>query len=105
MATLNELRTGVWQDLQLPELVEHYPTMLAHSERRLLHWMARDVWEGWGAIVDAGCFLGGSTASFASGLRARSEPPAGGGSQPPISTYDRFEAEQYMVDAGYFDRW
>ncbi len=104
MANLSELRTGVWQDLELPELLEHYPTMLAHDERRLLHWMARDVWEGWGAIVDAGCFLGGSTASFASGLRARAAMPAGG-PQPPIATYDRFEAERYMVDAGYFERW
>jgi hypothetical protein len=105
MADLGELRSGVWQDLELPELVDGYPTMLAHGERRLLHWMARDVWEGWGAIVDAGCFLGGSTVSFATGLRARATAPAHDRPRPPISTYDRFEAESYMVDAGYFDRW
>lgn len=79
--------------------------MLTHDERRLLHWLARDVWEGWGAIVDAGCFLGGSTVSFASGLQARTAAPASNGPRPPIWSYDRFEAEQYMVDQGYFARW
>ena len=104
MADLDLLRAGGWRDLALPPLLDAYPTMLAHDERRLLHWLARDVWEGWGAIVDAGSFLGGSTASFATGLRARSVPAADG-PRPPMWTYDRFEAEPYMVDAGYFTRW
>lgn len=105
MARVATLSADVWRDLELPPMLENYPTMLAHDERRLLHWLARDVWEGWGAIVDAGCFLGGSTAAFATGLQARTEAPAAGGPQPPMWTYDRFEAEQYMVDAGYFERW
>lgn len=103
MANLEALRAGGWERVELSETVQEYPTMLAHSERQLLHWLARDVWEGWGEIVDAGSFLGGSTVSFATGLRARETPPAGG--RPRVWTYDRFEAEQYMVDAGYFERW
>jgi hypothetical protein len=105
MASLTRLRDDDWRRLELPPLVDGYPTMLAHDERRLLHWLARDVWEGRGAIVDAGCFLGGSTASFATGLRARTALRGSGGPQPPMWTYDRFAAEQYMVDAGYFERW
>jgi hypothetical protein len=79
--------------------------MLTLDERRLLHWMARDVWEGWGAIVDAGCFLGGSTASLATGVRARPGYEPGLRLGPPLSTYDRFVVEEYTVDAGYFDPW
>jgi hypothetical protein len=105
VADLDALRRGGWIDVDLPDVVAAYPSMLSHAERQLLYWLARDVWEGSGAIVDAGCFLGGSTASFASGLRDRNAySPA---SRPgwPITTYDRFEVEDYTVEAGYFDSW
>ncbi|MGN6189347.1 MAG: hypothetical protein ACTHOE_10635 [Conexibacter sp.] len=104
MADLERLRAGGWTGVVLTEQLDAYPTMLVHDERRLLHWLARDVWEGWGAIVDAGCFLGGSTASFASGLRARATP-AQGGPRPPVWSYDRFEAEPYMVEERHLERW
>lgn len=98
------LRAGGWENVLLTDRVERYPSMLVQDERRLLHWLARDVWEGSGAIVDAGCFLGGSTAALASGVRARAgegRRPAG----PAIVTYDRFIVEQYTIDLGYMDRW
>lgn len=79
--------------------------MLTLDERRLLYWMARDVWEGWGAIVDAGCFLGGSTASLAAGVRARPAHDPGLRLSPPLSTYDRFIVEEYTIHAGYFGSW
>jgi len=47
------------------------PTMLSNGERLLLHWLARDYPLQCGVIVDAGCFLGGSTLAFATGLALR----------------------------------
>jgi len=105
MADLHELRTGRWDQIVLPDQVEHYPTMLTHGERRLLHWLARDVWEGWGAIVDAGCFLGGSTAALASGIAAREQAPAPGGPTPPMWTYDLFLADEFAIRSGHLSRW
>lgn len=103
MANLNALHAGGWEEIELPDIVEQYPTMLTYEERRLLFWLARDVWEGWGAIVDAGAFVGGSTASLATGVRARTTPTTDGGPQPPMWTYDLFVAEGYEL--GYFERW
>jgi len=105
MADLEALRAGGWERVALPTEVAEYPTMLTHDERRLLHWLARDVWEGEAAIVDAGCFLGGSTISLITGLRARQTSPSPSAPVPPISTYDLFVAEGYEFASGYFDRW
>jgi hypothetical protein len=105
VADLDVLRRGGWIDVDLPDALAEYPTMLAYEERQLLYWLARDVWEGSGAIIDAGCFLGGSTASLASGLRARPGYSPAGRPGWPIATYDRFEVEGYTVDAGFFDSW
>lgn len=104
MADLDALRAGGWEQLELPTVVERYPTMLTLDERRLLHWLARDVWEGTGAIVDAGSFLGGSTVSLATGVRARTTPPTTA-PVPPIATYDLFLVEDYSLAGGYFERW
>lgn len=105
MADLEQLRAGGWEQVVLPPEVDGYLTMLTHDERRMLHWLARDVWEGEGAIVDAGCFLGGSTISLVTGVRDRATPPAASAPAPPISTYDIFLAEGYEFASGYFDRW
>ncbi len=43
--------------------------MLSIEERQLLAWLAASHWEGRGAIVDGGCFLGGSTLALGRGLR------------------------------------
>jgi len=105
MADLDRLRARGWDDVVLSDQVDQYATMLTHDERRLLHWLARDVWEGWGAIVDAGCFLGGSTAGFASGLSSRTAPAAPGGPTPPMWTYDLFLADDFAVRSGHLSRW
>jgi len=48
------------------------PTMLSEEEIRLLRWATHEYYEGEGEIIDAGCFLGGSTMALAEGL-ARNE--------------------------------
>jgi hypothetical protein len=67
--------------------------MLSKSERKLLYGLARDYAEGDAAIVDAGCFLGGSTAALLAGVRDRGETWTG----PPVASYDLFEVETYTL--------
>lgn len=63
------------------------PTMLAHEEELLLYWLTAAWAQGTGAVVDLGCFAGGSTARLAEGQRR-----AGHGA--PIHAYDRFGADE-----------
>ncbi|MBO0729157.1 MAG: hypothetical protein J2P57_07845 [Acidimicrobiaceae bacterium] len=69
-------------------------TMLSGEEVALLHGLARQ-FQGRGAIVDAGCFLGGSTVALASGLRASKRARAG-----IIHSYDLLRADPWQM-AGY----
>lgn len=64
------------------------PTMLDGSEVRLLKWLARAAYRGDGAIVDLGCWLGGSTAVLVDGLRENPRPAA---RSRRVQTYDRFQ--------------
>jgi hypothetical protein len=73
-------------------------TMLSIEERQLLAWLTESYWEGEGAIVDGGCFLGGSTLALGEGLRANTSAP----SDARIDVFDLFEVEPYMVDM-YFE--
>jgi hypothetical protein len=66
--------------------------MLSKTERKLLYGLARD-FVGEGAIVDGGCFLGGSTAALLAGLRDRAAAWTG----PPLSSYDLFRVEGYTI--------
>lgn len=68
--------------------------MLSERELSLLYVLARDYAVGDGAIIDAGCFLGGSSAALLAGIRDRTEPWAG----PPVASYDRFLIEEYTLD-------
>ena len=62
--------------------------MLSDWELSLLYCLARDYADpGVGAIVDAGCFLGGSTGALLAGVRDRPEPWSG----PPVASYDMFK--------------
>jgi hypothetical protein len=76
----------------LPSPVEEVPTMLSREERQLLYVLARGYVRGDGAIIDAGCFLGGSTIALSSGVGEN--PRARGGRA--IETYDLFD-----LDASY----
>jgi hypothetical protein len=77
------LRAKPWTVSPLPERVNDYPTMLNVEEKQLLYMFARDYVRD-GAIIDAGCFLGGSTVALSSGLAKR--PWA----RSQIHTYDLF---------------
>src|SRR5262249_54226965 len=63
------------------------------SERRLLYSLARDYASGDAAIVDAGCFLGGSTAALLAGMRDRQQRWTG----PPLTSYDLFRVEAFTI--------
>jgi hypothetical protein len=82
-----EMPVDRWIGRALPELpdpVRAILSMLSYEERALLYELARQ-YQGHGAIVDAGCFVGGSSLSFAMGLAPNST-----GRRSPIHTYDRF---------------
>jgi hypothetical protein len=63
------------------------PTMLSNHEQKLYFWLASNWAQGLGAIVDLGCFVGGSTARLAAGQRIaeRASTP-----QNSIYAYDQF---------------
>jgi hypothetical protein len=88
-----------WRDVELPPDAVGIPTMLSKLERKLLYTLARDYAQGDAAIVDGGCFLGGSTAALLAGMRDRSEPWTG----PPVASYDLFQVEAYTIPKFFAD--
>lgn len=73
-----------------PDLFE-VGSMLSYDERLVLHWATRAGNPSGDAVVDAGCFLGGSTVSLAGGVLARES-----GRISPVHVYDLFEfAEEW----------
>jgi hypothetical protein len=96
---LRELIRRPWRDVALPPDAVGIPTMLSKMERRLLYSLARDYTADDAAIVDAGSFLGGSTAALLAGVRDRTEPWAG----PPVESYDLFQVDAYMVPKFFAD--
>ncbi|MEL7467039.1 MAG: class I SAM-dependent methyltransferase [Pseudomonadota bacterium] len=84
--------------LTVPEDALTVPTMLSDEESAFLYWLTRDYAIGAGAVIDLGCFVGGSTARLAAGVRD-------GGRDTLVHAYDRFtiQAEQkkrYLYPAG-----
>ena len=98
-AAIDYLVRRPWRDERLPFGTPGIPTMLSKHERRLLYALARDFATGSGAIVDAGCFLGGSTTALLSGVRDRPEPWRG----PAVASYDLFRVEPYTVQKFFAD--
>ena len=66
---LEYLARRPWRGVCLPPDAVGIPTMLSKTERKLLYTLAREYASGEGAIVDAGCFLGGSTAALLAVVR------------------------------------
>src|SRR6266513_4378276 len=95
---LSTLVRRPWRDIVLPRDATGIPTMLSKLERRLLYSLARD-YACEGAIVDAGSFLGGSTAALLAGVRDRADPWTG----PPVASYDLFQLDEYMVPKFFAD--
>jgi hypothetical protein len=96
---LRSLLRRPWRDVLLPPDAVGIPTMLSKDERRLLYSLARDYASGEGAIVDAGCFLGGSSAALLAGVRDRADPWSG----PPVTSYDLFRVEAFTVHKFFSD--
>lgn len=72
---------------------ERIPTMISREERQYLWWLAADVWEDAGHIVEMGPWLGGSTACLAEGLRTRAGEPV-----HRLHTIDNFVWRTFMSD-------
>jgi hypothetical protein len=53
---------------ELPQAVAAIPSMMSENERRFLFNIAKDYYTGTGLIVDAGTFLGASTACLGNGV-------------------------------------
>lgn len=87
---------SVWRQRAVPAACAAVPTMLIPDELRLLNYLAEECYTGEGAIVDAGCFLGGSTVALADGLR-RNLRRRGRKEERLIHSYDRYEIEGWTV--------
>lgn len=99
-AILKHLEERLWlaDDLQVPADASAVPTMLTDEECRLLFWLARDYATRGGALIDLGCFAGGSTARLAAGVVAS-------GGTGIVHAYDRFtigdgQKRRYLYPAG-----
>ena len=92
--TIAEIRRKIWlaEQPRTPPVA----TMLSLQERRLLHFLTHRHFADRGAVVDAGCFLGGSTVALAAGLR-RWSAAAGRAPTHKIQTYDLFAAEAWTI--------
>jgi SAM-dependent methyltransferase len=80
-------RRVTWDEHGLPERLRELPSMLTYGERALLYSLGRDLKPGM-RIVDAGCFLGGSTAALALGASEVLPEP-----RPVIHSYDLFRVD------------
>jgi hypothetical protein len=88
-ALVDAIRQRVWNsDVSLGEIPSQMKSMILWPEQKLLHWLAREVYLGEGAICDLGCFIGSSTLSLATGLAAG----LGEATRPVIHSYDMFIA-------------
>jgi Methyltransferase domain len=77
--------------------------MLSYDERALLHWAARVGAPKSGAIVDAGCFLGGSTLSLGHGLlRRQTDSVSQPGGGVTVHSFDLFRVGEER-ERTYFD--
>jgi hypothetical protein len=95
---LRHLIRRPWRDVVLPPDAVGIPTMLSKTERKLLYSLARDYADD-AAIVDAGCFLGGSTAALLAGVRDRVGPRTG----RPVESYDLFRVEAFTIPKFFAD--
>lgn len=93
---------SAWRQWAVPAPCASVPTMLIPDELRLLNYLTDEYYTGEGAIVDAGCFLGGSTLALADGLR-RNLRRRGYAEQKLIHSYDRFEIEGWTIGS-YFPK-
>src|SRR5262245_39125998 len=91
---LSQQEAGVprpWTSLSLPHELMRIPSMLTEEEKQYLVWLTACRYEGWGAVVDLGPWLGSSSAALAEGLKRR------GGGKEKVVSIDLFEwCRSYM---------
>ena len=80
---------------ETPPVIDRVPGMLSYAEKRMLYWVTFSTYEGYGAIVDLGAYLGGSTICFASALRNR------GFASPLIHSYDLFRLGPFELERDF----
>jgi len=85
-----------WREKDVPPASANVPTMLIPDELRLLHYLADEGYTGEGCIIDAGCFLGGSTVALADGLRGNLRRRHWQ-ERKLIHSYDRFAIEEWTL--------
>lgn len=78
------------------EEIGQLDALLHPEERKLMAWMANNIYTGEGEIVDAGAFLGGSAACFAHGLDRNSNVQRKSGR---IHSYDLFRKGNWLPAA------
>jgi len=76
------IRHDLWNEIEVPSFPE-IPTMISDQERRYLYWLAKEFYTGEGRIVEAGTWLGGSSACLAAGLHDA-------GSREILHCYDNY---------------
>lgn len=85
-----------WREAALPESITAAQTMLMRTEQQMLYSLGKKFFQNKGCIVDAGCFLGGSTLALAQGVRdnaAYKANPRGA----VIHSYDLFVVEPWTI--------
>ena len=86
-----------WKSLEMSPPVTRIPSMLTSEEKQYLTWLAAEKFEGWGAVVDLGPWLGGSTAALSEGLKRR-------GTSTKVHSFDLFQWEpSYMGPVAKID--
>ncbi len=79
-----------------PSSVKKHPAMLTEGDRAAYYYYASKV-KGSGAVIDTGCFIGGTTHALVEGLRHDSSAAYAG---RKVYVYDLFK-----VDDGYIRQW
>jgi glycosyltransferase involved in cell wall biosynthesis len=87
---------GGWRSVNLPQDACSLATMLSRQELQLLYLLAKDYWSGSGVIIDAGCFIGGSTLPLARGVRENNNYAKG---KKVVHTYDLFVADRHQCNS------
>lgn len=90
-----------WRNAVLPKEVKGPKTMLMDTELKMLYLLGKEYFKNEGHIIDAGCFLGGSTVAIGEGVKQnaafRSNPK-----NKIIHSYDFFKVEPWTIGI-YFD--
>jgi hypothetical protein len=85
-----------WRNPDLLGRSLHVPAMLSNDERTIIAYAAQQLRRRHPVIVELGCYIGASTMALVDGLLAR--PKAKPPKRAVIHSYDRFIADQFMVD-------